>query len=85
MAKSNQKTQEQIVLEHLSTRGSITPLEAVGVYGIYRLAARVFVINKTFEKQGSDLIINCERRRDRNGKQYGRYTLGSRSAAQAAA
>jgi len=79
------KTQEQIVLEHLNTGRSITALEAVGVYGIYRLAARVWRLNKVFEEQGSDLVINCERRTDRNGKQYGRYTLGSRSAQTAVA
>lgn len=57
------------VLNHLRTKGSITALEAMGVYNIYRLAARV----KELRLAGYD--INTDRRRDHNGKQYARYTL----------
>ena len=50
-------TQKQLVLRHLQTRGSITPLEALGTYSIYRLAS----IIQRLRKDGHDIITNIKR------------------------
>jgi len=34
-------TQTDLIFEHLQRHGSITPMEALREYGVYRLAARV--------------------------------------------
>lgn len=39
-------TQEQIILNHLKTFGSITSIEAIYNYGITRLSARIFELRK---------------------------------------
>ncbi|MDC1509223.1 helix-turn-helix domain-containing protein [Oceanospirillaceae bacterium] len=36
----------ELVLNHLSTRNKITSIEAIGLYGITRLAAVVFDLKK---------------------------------------
>lgn len=64
------KTQNQLVLEHLQAGKSISPLEALGVYGVYRLAARIN------ELKGQGHVIHTEHRRDGNGRPFARYTLG---------
>ena len=47
-------TQRTRVIDHLNKFGSITPAEAVSMYGIYRLAAIINVLRSTnyFEKDG---------------------------------
>jgi hypothetical protein len=49
---------------------SITPLEALGVYGVFRLAAVIYDIRKA----GFD--VNSILHTDANGKRYSRYSLG---------
>lgn len=66
---TTKKSQNDMVLEHLMTGRSITPLEAIGVYGIYRLAARVCELKK------SGHVIESEVRRDKNKKPYARYYM----------
>jgi hypothetical protein len=61
--------QARRVLRHLEKNQSITPLEALGVYGIFRLAARVLEIRK----QGFD--VKTHYKTDDNGKQYAAYQL----------
>ena len=36
------KPQSRRILRHLEKKTSITPLEALGVYGVYRLAAVIY-------------------------------------------
>lgn len=40
------QSQNKKVLIHLIDQGSITSLEALDLYGIFRLAARVYVLRK---------------------------------------
>lgn len=39
-------TQQERVLDHLKTHGSITPLEALSEYGIYRLSVAIWRLRK---------------------------------------
>lgn len=78
MVQSEQKktstgsaTQKQKVLAHLQTLGKISPLEAFGVYGIFRLASCIFDLKKDgFE-------IQTILKRDLNNKPYAVYKLKS--------
>ena len=54
---------------HLVSGKSITQLEALGLYGLFRLAARV----KELRDKGWD--ISTEIRNDPNGSTYAVYTL----------
>ncbi len=64
--------QSRAVLRHLEKRGkTITPLEALGVYGIFRLAARI----REIREAGHDVITH--NRRYPNGKRYGEYQLNT--------
>lgn len=63
------RSQNQIILEHLQKNKHITPLEALGVYGVYRLASRIDELRKA----GHNIVT--ERVRDLLGKQYARYSL----------
>lgn len=54
---------------HLASGKTITQLEALGLYGMFRLAARI----KELRDRGWD--INTEMREDPNGSKYAVYTL----------
>jgi hypothetical protein len=41
MAKASKPTQSELILQHLQEHGSITPLQALDLYGCFRLAARI--------------------------------------------
>ena len=62
-------TQCEIILKHLKSQGSITPLEALASYGIMRLSARIDELRKS----GHD--INTDRETSGAGKTYARYRL----------
>lgn len=66
----NNKT---IVLNHLRTHGSITPLEAVTQYGIMRLGARVYDLRD----DGIPIKTTMETSLNRYGipVRYARYSL----------
>ena len=59
----------QKVLHHLNSGKSITPLEALGLYGSFRLAAVVHAL----KKKGYDIITDIKV--DMNGSRYGQYSL----------
>jgi len=62
-------TQAMTILEHLENRGPISPGEALLVYGVYRLAARICELRDL----GYDIeTMMCT---DANGKRYARYSL----------
>lgn len=61
--------QAQKVLKHLKRKKTITPLEAIGVFGIYRLAARIFELRKA----GFNVITKMNM--DEQGRPYARYSL----------
>lgn len=62
-------TQNNKLLNHMMTGRSITPLEALGLYGVFRLAARMFELKAT----GVD--IQKKTKVDINGTQYAEYSI----------
>lgn len=64
------KSQNDALRAHLEAGKSITPLEAFGVYGIFRLAARIR------DLRDAGLNIETRMRADVKGKQYAEYALG---------
>lgn len=72
-------TQKQVILKHLKTynpdtgrRHTITPLEALGMFGIYRLAARI----KELKEDGYNIVTHLKT--DATGKRYAKYELVTR-------
>lgn len=59
-------TQTASILSHLSVHGSITPREALDLYGCFRLAARICELRKAGH------VIDC----DLSGG-FARYTLST--------
>lgn len=66
-------TGRDVVLQHLLSGRSITPLEALGDYGIFRLAARIFELKKKGHKINTTIKVSP------TGKQYAEYSLVSRN------
>lgn len=64
-------TQNDTLLNHMMTGRSISPLEALGLYGVFRLAARMFEL----KAMGVDIQKNTKV--DINGKQYAEYFVNS--------
>lgn len=63
------KPQTNKVLRHLQSGGSITPLEALNQFGIFRLGARIYELRRA----GIDV---AERRvKGPNGARFSRYEL----------
>ena len=62
-------TQEEVVLEHMRRRGSITSMEAFEDHGITRLSGRIFDLRKA----GYNIDLLWETRQ--YGTRYGRYVL----------
>ena len=60
--------QETWILNHLKTKGSITPIEALEKYQCFRLAARI----SDLREQGYKIDTEIERR---GGKRWARYSL----------
>jgi hypothetical protein len=70
---SKKDTQVQQIWDHLVNHGSITPIDALNLYGCFRLGARVWDIRN----QGVAIITAFE---TKNGKTYARYSLDCREA-----
>lgn len=62
-------TQNDTLLNHMMTGRSISPLEALGLYGVFRLAARMF------ELKAKGVDIQKVTKVDINGKQYAEYSI----------
>ncbi len=62
-------TQSKQVMKHLNTGRSLTSIEAIGLYGITRLAAVVH----TLAKQGT--VINVNMKTGVRGCAYASYSL----------
>lgn len=62
----NQRT---AILNHLTSGQSITPLEAMGVFKVFRLAARI----EELRRDGYDIVT--ERKKDSAGRKYYSYRL----------
>lgn len=63
--------QAQKVLTHLQNSDHLTPLEALGLYGIYRLAARIH------DLRSAGYRISNQVGQDGTGRPYSRYQLVS--------
>lgn len=61
--------QREKILRHLQSGKTITPLEAMGVYGVWRLGARIFELREL----GYDIATYDNR--DPQGKPYAEYEL----------
>ena len=66
-------TQKKIILKHLQDFGSIEPLEALGDYGIYRLASRISELRDA----GYKITTEKVQKLNRFGKkiQFAKYVL----------
>jgi Helix-turn-helix domain len=64
--------QARTILAHLVKGKSITPMESLIVYGIYRLSDCIFKIRNA----GHDVLTLD--RKDERGKKYGEYQLRTR-------
>jgi hypothetical protein len=62
-------TQIEHIRRHLEAGKSITPAQAIAVYGIFRLASVI----EDLRQKGME--IDCVLRFDEMGKQYGTYSL----------
>lgn len=62
-------SQNQKILKHLKSKKTITPMEALLFYQVYRLAARI----KDLRDKGHK--IHTEIKVDENAIRYARYTL----------
>ena len=65
MEKAKKQTKQEKVLIHLERHGSITPLEALNLYGSFRLGALIF----NLRKEGHDITTNIVPK-----KGYAKYT-----------
>lgn len=68
-------TQKQRIFEHLKRHGSITAIEALNLYGVFRLAARV----EELRAQGHGIETKMVSKA--NKKAYARYVYHSKAAA----
>jgi hypothetical protein len=60
---------QEVVYKHLKSHKHLTQLEALGVYGIYRLAPRIC------ELRGKGVPIKTENMTDSQGRTYARYYI----------
>ena len=66
-------TQQSRVLDHLRQKGSITPLEAMNLYGIYRLSVHIWRLRK----KGYNIVTVEQEGKNKLGEDvtYGKYIL----------
>ncbi len=62
-------TQNRMILDHLRKEKTITPLEALRLYGVFRLSARIF------DLKDAGHVILTEMIKVGNGKRVGQYRL----------
>lgn len=62
------KTQKESIRQLLCEGGSLTPLDALQMFGCFRLAAQIFDLRH----EGYDIETLTEKK---NGKSYARYRL----------
>lgn len=62
-------SQKSMILNHLTHKGTISGVEALSLYRIYRLAARVEELRRAGH------TIETDMKTDLTGKRYARYRL----------
>ena len=60
--------QANMILKHLETGASLSPIEALQNMGVFRLAARI----EELRKKGHNILTENVKK---NGKEFARYTL----------
>tara|TARA_B100000530_G_scaffold251873_1_gene165998 strand:+ start:27 stop:368 length:342 start_codon:yes stop_codon:yes gene_type:complete len=65
----NKTSQNDRILKHLKLGKTISPLEAMGVFGVYRLAARIFELRQ----DGHEIVKTIKD--DGQGRTYAEYSL----------
>ena len=65
----NKQSQNDMILKHLEGGRTISPLEAMGVFGVYRLAARIFELRESGHE------ITKVIKDDGRGRTYAEYSL----------
>lgn len=75
-------TQNRMILQHLESGKPITPLEALNLYGCFRLSARIFELREELREQGLEIITGKKKVVDRfgNEKIVAQYWLKGESA-----
>lgn len=63
------------IKNHLEQKGSITRLEALGLYGCMDITTVIRDLRKG-NKSRPSMNITSDMRTDHNGKNYARYTFG---------
>lgn len=74
------QSKKSLVLHHLKTRKrGITGLEALNLYGLYRLSDAIFKLRQ----EGYNIVTTIEEREDKYGNKvsYARYYLHSKEIA----
>lgn len=66
-------TQTTLILDHLKAHHSITPLDALRLYGCMRLGARIWELKRMGHRIRSEIVTDV----NRNGEpvRYAQYTL----------
>lgn len=64
------KTQRESIKKFLLSGKSLTPLEALSLFGAYRLAAHIQVLRK---RDGMNIVTKIQK--DVTGRSYARYSL----------
>lgn len=65
---NSRPSQENRILDYLKSGRSLTPLEALDLFGCLRLSARI----KKLREMGYSIVTHTE---ERNGKRFARYSL----------
>lgn len=68
------------IKDHLKSKGSITRLEALGLYGCMDITTVIRDLRRG-NRARTGMNIQTEMRRDHNGKPYARYLHASNEAA----
>ena len=69
MSKTINLNQRRVILNHLQSGKTITPMKAYIVYGVYRLAARIHELREA----NHDIITAYKH--DERGRAYAEYSL----------
>jgi hypothetical protein len=67
---SEYESQCDAILAHLHTEGPINPMQALGLYGCFRLAARILDLRKRGHR------IETRKRVTPNGTRFAEYVMG---------
>lgn len=63
------ESQNLMVLEYLKSGKTLTPIDALDLFGCFRLAGRIY------ELKDEGWPIHCERKLVQSGKRVGHYTM----------